>query len=71
MAGLWSLRWIVVVLAATLGVVLVLSGYWLIGALVLALAVARAALLVGVRRRRSRLEDRWRRFGPPGGARRP
>lgn len=56
------LRWVVVALGATLGIVLIARGNVVIGALVLALAVARAWMFVVWRRQLARRFPRgWRR----------
>ncbi|HXY27481.1 MAG TPA: hypothetical protein VEH82_04305 [Acidimicrobiales bacterium] len=63
MAGTW-LRWLIVVLGVALGLALVDTDHWLLGVLVLALALARAALLIRVQRRRAQFRDRRDGFGP-------
>jgi len=63
MTSVWWLRWIVVALGVAIGLVLIDRGAVLIGVLVLAAAVARALLLLTIRRRRATF---WARRGRPG-----
>jgi Flp pilus assembly protein TadB len=62
---LW-LRFLVIGLAATLGIVLLVNGNTLVGALVLALAVARLVMVLGMRRRRRAMMARWQSRNSPG-----
>jgi cytochrome b561 len=52
------LRWVAVALGVAIGAVLVLSRHWLIGVLILALALVRASVLVTVRKRRAAFRTR-------------
>ena len=63
---LW-LRFLFTGLALTLGVVLVVNGNMLIGALVLALAATRLVMVFGMRRRRRAMMAKWqqRQTTPP------
>jgi hypothetical protein len=66
MSSVWWLRWVVVAIAALIGVVLVGSGHLLIGVLVMALAASRVALLFAIRRRRAAFRAaRSDRSAPP------
>ena len=66
MASVWWLRWVIVGIALLIGVVLIGSHHMLIGILILALATARAYLLVTIRKRREAFRARRTdRFGPP------
>ena len=56
---MWWLRFVLIGLGATLGVVLLVNGNTLIGALVLALAVTRLVMVLGMRRRRRAMMARW------------
>jgi len=62
---LW-LRFVIIGLAATLGVVLLVNGNPLIGAFVLALAVTRLVMVVSMRRRRRAMMARWQSRNSPG-----
>jgi hypothetical protein len=62
---LW-LRFLVIGLAATLGIVLLVNGNMLVGALVLALAVTRLVMVLGMRRRRRAMMARWQSRNSPG-----
>ena len=62
---LW-LRFLVIGLAATLGIVLLVNGNTLVGALVLALAVTRLVMVLGMRRRRRAMMARWQSRNSPG-----
>ena len=62
---LW-LRFLVIGLAATLGIVLLVNGNPLVGALVLALAVTRLVMVLGLRRRRRAMMARWQSRNSPG-----
>ena len=53
MSSIWWLRWVVVAIGVTLGVILIARHNVLVGALILVMAVSRAAILVAIRRRRS------------------
>ena len=64
MRSMWWLRFLIIGLGATLGVVLLVSGNPLIGVLVLALAVARLVMVVSVRRRRRAMMARWQSRNP-------
>jgi hypothetical protein len=67
MGSVFVLRWILVALAFVLGIVLLASGSTLIGGLVLAMAVVRAAVIVAWTQRRAQMRQRYRgRFGGPG-----
>jgi len=67
MTSLWWLRWLMVVIGSLIGAVLILSHHVIIGVLILAMAMARASVLVTVRKRRAALRaGRAGRFGPPG-----
>jgi hypothetical protein len=67
MRSMWWLRFLIIGLGATLGVVLLVSGNALIGALVLALAVTRLVMVLGMRRRRRAMMARWQpRRSSPG-----
>jgi len=59
MRSMWWLRFVLIGLGATLGVVLLVSGKTVIGALVLALAVTRLVMVLGMRRRRRAMMARW------------
>jgi hypothetical protein len=63
---MWWLRFVIIGLGATLGVVLLLDGNPLIGALVLALAVTRLVMVLGMRRRRRAMMARWHARKSPG-----
>jgi hypothetical protein len=66
MTAVWFLRWVIVMIAAALGTVLIVRHHVLIGILVLAMAVVRATLLVALRKRRAAFRTRrGGRFGPP------
>ena len=62
---LW-LRFLVIGLAATLGIVLLVNGNMLVGVLVLALAVTRLVMVLGMRRRRRAMMTRWQSRNSPG-----
>jgi hypothetical protein len=62
---LW-LRFLVIGLAATLGIVLLVNGNTLVGALVLTLAVTRLVIVLGMRRRRRAMMARWQSRNSPG-----
>jgi hypothetical protein len=62
---LW-LRFLVIGLAATLGIVLLVNGNMLVGVLVLALAVTRLVMVLGMRRRRRAMMARWQSRKSPG-----
>jgi hypothetical protein len=62
---LW-LRFLVIGLAATLGIVLLVNGNMLVGVLVLALAVTRLVMVLGMRRRRRAMMARWQSRNSPG-----
>ena len=62
---LW-LRFLVIGLAATLGIVLLVNGNTLVGALVLTLAVTRLVMVLGMRRRRRAMMGRWQSRNSPG-----
>ena len=66
MRSMWWLRFLIIGLGATLGVVLLVSGNTLIGALVLALAVTRLVMVVSMRRRRQAMMARWQSRNPRG-----
>jgi len=59
MRSMWWLRLLIIGLGATLGAVLLVDGNVLIGALVLALAVTRLVMVLGMRRRRRAMMARW------------
>jgi hypothetical protein len=66
MIPLWWLRWLVVAIGASLGALLIVSHHMIIGALILAMALVRAAILVTVRKRRAAFRSRRAgRFGSP------
>ena len=67
MTSLWWLRWLMVVIGSLIGAVLILSHHVIIGVLILAMAMARASVLVtAVRKRRAALRaGRAGRFGAP------
>ena len=60
------LRFVIIGLAATLGIVLLVNGNMLAGALVLALAVTRLVMVVSMRRRRRAMMARWQSRNFPG-----
>ena len=62
---MWWLRFVIIGLAATLGVVLLVNGNTLIGGLILALAVARLVMVLGMRRRRRAMMARWQSRNSP------
>ena len=62
---LW-VRFLVIGLAATLGIVLLVNGNMLVGVLVLALAVTRLVMVLGMRRRRRAMMARWQSRNSPG-----
>ena len=64
------LRRIIVSIVGTLAIVLLVRGRVLLGGLLLALAVARAAMLVRIGRRRVLLRERFRRVSSEGVSRR-
>jgi hypothetical protein len=64
MRSMWWLRFLIIGLGATLGVVLLVSGNTLIGALILALAVARLVMVVSMRRRRRAMMAQWQSRNP-------
>jgi len=66
MRSMGWLRFVIIGLGATLGVVLLVNGNTLIGALVLALAVTRLVLVLGMRRRRRAMIARWQSRNSPG-----
>ena len=67
MTSVWWLRWVLVAIGAALGVILIARGNVLIGGLILVMALARAAVLVALRKRRATFRATRRgRFGPPG-----
>lgn len=49
----WWLRWVMVILGAAIGAVLLLGHHVLIGIVILAMALIRALVLVSVRKRRA------------------
>jgi uncharacterized membrane protein len=64
--SVWWLRWVIVVIAALIGIVLISSHHVLLGILFVAMAIARIALLLTVRKRRAAFrEGRRGRLGPP------
>jgi hypothetical protein len=64
--SVWWLRWLIVAIGAVVGVVLIARHNVLIGALILVMAVSRAAILVAIAKRRAGFRARRRgRFGPP------
>ena len=66
MSSVWWLRWLMVVIGALIGLVLVSSHHMIIGVLILAMATVRAAVLVTARKRRAALRaSRASRFGAP------
>ena len=58
MTSIWVTRWILVALSAALAAFLVARGNVVIGALIGVMAVTRAVLLVGLRRRREEFRRR-------------
>jgi Flp pilus assembly protein TadB len=66
MRSMWWLRFVIIGLGATLGVVLLLSGNPLVGALILALAATRLVMVLGMRRRRRAMMQRWQARNSPG-----
>ena len=66
MRSMWWLRLVIIGLGAALGVVLLVNGNTLIGALVLALAVTRLVMVLGMRRRRRAMMARWQSRNSPG-----
>ncbi|MGD0439391.1 MAG: hypothetical protein ABSB52_02080 [Acidimicrobiales bacterium] len=67
MTSVWWLRWLMVVIGSLIGAVLILGHHVIIGVLILAMAMVRAAVLVAVRKRRAAL--RTRRVGRFGAQR--
>jgi len=65
MTSVWLIRWVIVALGAALGVVLIGRHHVVIGVLILAMAIARASLLVTIRKRRADFRAGRGRFGPP------
>jgi hypothetical protein len=66
MTSIWWLRWVFVLIAAALGLVLISRHILLIGVLIVAMAVARATLLLAVRKRRAAFRARRvGRYGRP------
>lgn len=57
--GLLIIRWAIVALMLTLGLVLIARGNAVIGALVTAMAALRIVLFVRLRHRRNELRERW------------
>jgi hypothetical protein len=66
MSSMWFVRWILIGLSVALAVVLIVRGNVVIGALIGAMAVARAVLFVHMRHRRDEIRKRdARRRGFP------
>ncbi|MGD0984839.1 MAG: hypothetical protein ABSA65_13645 [Acidimicrobiales bacterium] len=66
MSSVWWLRWLMVVIGALIGLLLVSGHHMIIGTLILAMATVRAAALVTVRKRRAALRaGRAGGFGAP------
>ena len=66
MTSVWWVRWVLVALGAALGVILIARDNVLIGGLILVMALARAAILMAIRKRRaSARAKRNGRFGRP------
>ena len=58
MTSMWVIRGILIGLSAVLSIVLILHGNVIIGVILAALAVTRAAMFVRIRRRHRRLRRR-------------
>jgi hypothetical protein len=58
MGSIRVVRWIIVALSAALSVALIAHGNLIVGVIIGALALSRAALLIGLQRRRRRFRRR-------------
>ena len=66
MRSMWWLRFVIIGLGTALGAVLLVNGNTLVGALILALAVTRLVIVLGMRRRRRAMMQRWQTRNSPG-----
>jgi hypothetical protein len=64
MGSIRVIRWIVVALSAALSIALIARGNLILGVIIGALALSRAALLIGMQRRRRRFRRRVRGSTP-------